>query len=307
MEYIDDGHSIMELNNLKAFVAVASNGSFSTAAERLHLTQPAVSKRISALEQALDTRLFDRIGRMPHLTEAGKALLPRAQAMIAAMEEIRRTLANLGDQVAGPLAMATSHHIGLHRLPGILRGYAARYPEVELDLHFMDSESACRLVEEGRIDLAVVTLPNTPSPLLELRLVWRDPLCFVVGHTHPLADRKRVPLETLLDYPAVLPERGTYTREILERQVAPTGRSIRTGLATNYLETLKMMTAVGLGWSLLPEILLDADLVAFQVPGQRLVRSLGIVAHRRRTLPHAAQAMIDTCLETVNDPPSAKR
>ncbi len=297
----------MELNNLKAFVAVANHGSFSSAGEALHLTQPAVSKRVAALEQALDTRLFDRIGRIPYLTEAGKALLPRAQAMIESMEDIRRTLANLGDQVAGPLVMATSHHIGLHRLPGILRRYVQHYPQVDLDLRFMDSETACRQVEDGAIDLAVVTLPIEPAPALEARPVWHDPLCFVVGRNHPLAGRKRVALKELLTYPAVLPEHGTYTREILEQRVTPIGLPIRTGLATHYLETLKMMTAVGLGWSLLPETLLDDELTVLQVPGQRLSRELGIVTHRKRTLSQAARRMIDACSGSLSDPPSATR
>nr|P96194.1 RecName: Full=Uncharacterized HTH-type transcriptional regulator in ibpB-leuC intergenic region [Azotobacter vinelandii]CAA72148.1 CynR protein [Azotobacter vinelandii] len=107
----------MDLASLNAFIAVAETGSFSEAGERLHLTQPAVSKRIAALEQQLQVRLFDRLGREVRLTEAGRALLPRAYRILSVLEDTRRALNNLNGDVSGRLTLATSHHIGLHRLP----------------------------------------------------------------------------------------------------------------------------------------------------------------------------------------------
>lgn len=107
----------MDLANLSAFIAIAETGSFSGAGERLHLTQPAISKRIAGLEQQLDVRLFDRLGREVTLTEAGRALLPRAYQILNVLDDTRRALTNLTGEVSGRLTLATSHHIGLHRLP----------------------------------------------------------------------------------------------------------------------------------------------------------------------------------------------
>src|SRR5690606_27196221 len=140
----------MDLEALQTFLAVAETGSFSRAAERVYLTQPAVSKRIAALETSLGTRLFDRIGRRVQLTEAGQALLARTRGILNELEDVRRSLTNLSGHVAGPLSLATSHHIGLHRIPGALKRFHARYPEVRLDLRFMDSEQACHAVKIGR-------------------------------------------------------------------------------------------------------------------------------------------------------------
>ncbi|MAK74254.1 MAG: LysR family transcriptional regulator, partial [Pseudomonadales bacterium] len=91
----------MDTANLQAFLAVAETGSFSRAAEQLHLTQPAVSKRIAMLEQQLDARLFDRIGRHVSLTEAGMALKPRAEQVLSLLNDTRRALSNLSSEVSG--------------------------------------------------------------------------------------------------------------------------------------------------------------------------------------------------------------
>jgi len=132
----------MDLANLNAFIAVAETRSFSLAAERLHLTQPAVSKRIAALEAQLDVRLFDRLGREIGLTEAGRALLPRAYQILNVLDDTRRALTNLNGDIGGRLSLATSHHIGLHRLPPLLRAFTRAHPQVSLDIRFLDSEVA---------------------------------------------------------------------------------------------------------------------------------------------------------------------
>ena len=113
----------MDIHALQAFTAVAETGSFSRAAELLFLTQPAVSKRIAGLEQEFDRRLFDRVGRRVDLTEAGHALLPHAQRILREVEESRQAIASLGGRIGGRLAIGTSHHMGLHRLPPVLRSF----------------------------------------------------------------------------------------------------------------------------------------------------------------------------------------
>src|SRR2546426_1778475 len=107
----------MDTQALAAFIAVAESASFSRAGEALHLSQPAVSKRIAALEEQLRSPLFDRVGRRIGLTDAGRALLPYAKRVLQDIEDGRRALSHLSDKVSGRLSIGTSHHIGLHRLP----------------------------------------------------------------------------------------------------------------------------------------------------------------------------------------------
>ena len=283
----------MDIASLKAFLAVAESRSFSRAAEQLFLTQPAVSKRVASLESELHTNLFDRIGRHVSLTEAGKTLLPRARRIMLELEDSLRTLANLSGKIHGALRFATSHHIGLHRLPETLQQYTKAHPDVRLDIAFMDSEAACRAVEQGEQELGIVTLPLHPPVQLETRPVWPDPLTVVIGKNHPLATKKRITLTELASHPAILPAPNTYTRQIAEQAFNALDLELDIALSTNYLETIRMLVTVGIGWSVLPETMLDKKLLAVRIKQLQLQRTLGIVVHRERTLSNAAKSLID--------------
>lgn len=282
----------METQNLLAFVRVAEAGSFSAAAEQLHLTQPAVSKRVAALEEQLAVKLFDRIGRQIRLTEAGRVLLPNAYHILQTVKETRRHLADLSGEVAGELSLATSHHIGLHRLPPILKEFVRQYPDVDLELSFLDSEKAYGEVLSGAVEVAVITLSPNPPPAIESRTVWEDPLRFVVSRNHPLASRDDISLVELSRFPAILPESTTYTAQLVKQLFD--GQSLPLGikLASNFLETIKMMVSIDLGWSVLPETLIDEQLCVLAVPDADLSRALGYIRHRERSMSNAAERFI---------------
>ena len=290
----------MDIPNLTAFVEVAETGSFSTASEHLYLTQPAISKRISALESELDIHLFDRIGRKVILTEAGNALLTRARSILQQIDDSKRAIQNLSGHIAGKLSIGTSHHIGLHRLPPVLRAFTHAYPEVELDLHFMDSEEACHAIEHGELELGIVTLPLDPAKTLKTYEVWPDPLDIVVNQSHPLMSLDKITPKQLASYSAILPTRGTYTRQIFEHTMRKHKLELKVGLSTNYLETIKMMVSVGLGWSVLPRSMLNKELKTLKIDGIKLERKLGIVWHSGHTLSNAAKAMSAMLKHDVN-------
>ena len=287
----------METQNLVTFIAVAESGSFTQAAESLHLSQPAVSKRITALEEQVGQPLLDRVGRQVTLTDAGRTLLPYAKKVLQDLEDGRRALSHLHEKVAGRLSIGTSHHIGLHRLPPVLRAFTQQYPEVDLDIHFMDSEVACQAVLAGKLELGIVTLPTQPLPQLQQRSVWDDPLSVVVAPGHPLLEKPRARLQDLAGHPAVLPDEATYTHRIVTRALQEHGLVPRIRLATNYLETLKMLVGIGLGWSVLPDSMIDGSIRQLPIPQLALHRELGAVWHERRTLSGAGMALLG-CLES---------
>ncbi len=290
----------MDIPNLNAFVAVADTGSFSAASEHLYLTQPAISKRISALEAELEIQLFDRIGRKVTLTEAGTALITHARNILQQVEDSKLAMKNLSGHIAGKLSIGTSHHIGLHRLPPVLRAFTHTYPEVELDLHFMDSEEACHSIEHGELELGIVTLPLEPAKVLNTYEVWPDPLDIVVNQSHPLTLLKKITPKQLSNYSAILPTRGTYTRQIFEHTMRKHKLELKVGLSTNYLETIKMMVNVGLGWSVLPRSMLNKELKTLRIEGIKLERKLGVVWHTGHTLSNAAKAMSDMLKHNIN-------
>ncbi|TWC42904.1 DNA-binding transcriptional LysR family regulator [Pseudomonas sp. SJZ079] len=282
----------MDLAALNAFIAIAETGSFSEAGERLHLTQPAVSKRIASLEQQLSVRLFDRLGREVSLTEAGRALLPRAYQILNVLEDTRRALTNLSGEISGRLTLATSHHIGLHRLPPLLRAFTRAHPQVALDIQFLDSEVAYDEILHGRAELAVITLaPETREPVRAVP-VWDDPLDFVAAPEHPLASNGEVSLADVARHPAVFPGGNTFTHHIVRRLFEAQGLVPNIAMSTNYLETIKMMVSIGLAWSVLPRTMLDEQVARLPLPGIQLSRQLGYILHTERTLSNAARAFM---------------
>lgn len=287
----------MDTANLIAFIKVAETGSFSQAAQQLFITQPAVSKRIRQLEQQLDSRLIDRKGKQVLLTQTGQALLPRARGILSNIQDMRQLIADMEGSPMGSLSMATSHHIGLHRLPPILRAFAASYPEVDLDLSFMDSEQACELIEQNVLELAVVTLPFENRPGLEFHKIWDDRLMVTCAKDHPLAQIPEPALQNLVKHPAVLPSHGTFTRQAIETAMVGILPQISINLETNYLETIKMMVSVGLGWSVLPYSMLDSSLVEIPMPDFYASRYLGIIINPDRSRSKATQAMLD-CIDS---------
>ncbi|GHB29695.1 LysR family transcriptional regulator [Salinicola rhizosphaerae] len=282
----------MDTQSLQAFIAVADTQSFSLAGEQLHLTQPAVSKRIATLEHQSGAKLFDRINRRVSLTEAGRLLLPRARQILQLVEDSRRQLHNLSGEVTGSLALATSHHVGLHRLPPVLKAFTQRYPSVNLEMQFLYSEQAYQAVVSGEAELAVVTLFPQTGPMIESTPVWTDQLRFVASPDHPLAREQRLPLSALVGHPAVLPGPNTFTRDLILGSFSAQSLHIDIALSTYYLETLKMMAGIGLGWSVLPESLIDEELVVLPVEHPPIIRRLGYLLHRERTLSNAGRAMI---------------
>ena len=273
------------------------------------------------------------------MTEAGKVFLTGAQRIYEAVRQSKDALTNLSSRVAGELCIATSHHIGLHRLPPILKHYVNQYPDVDLNLNFMDSESALQAVEQAQIELAVITLPQQTAANIKAYHIWDDPLAVAVGSSHPLlmehmqrtqkqseqrsTDKKTVngtsaqikshtavkaaksvakpvivdPHE-LSQYAAILPDKGTFTREIVDQYFSDLQINYQVKLSSNYLETIKMMVSVGLGWSVLPETMLDKNLTILTIEQFDVCRSLGIVHHASRTLSQPASKMFELVLKS---------
>ncbi len=291
----------MDTQNLEAFLLVAENGSFSLAAQQLHLTQPAVSKRVALLEEQLGTGLFDRIGRNTTLTEAGQALLPHARAVQRELEAARQSVRDLSGDVAGQLRIATSHHIGLHRLPSVLSQFSKAFNAVQIDIDFMDSEQAYERIMQGKAELAIVTLAPVREASLVTVPVWPDPLDFMVGIHHPLAGLRDLDLAALSEHPAILPGLNTYTGQIVAGLFNQHQLTLQVSMATNYLETIRMLASVGLGWTVLPRSMGDDTLATLAIDGIGIERTLGIVYHRGRTLSRAARAFTEVVRAPADD------
>ena len=291
----------MEINNLKTFLAVSEDGSFSKAADRMGVTQPAISKRVAQLEEQLGTKLFDRIGRSVSLTEAGNALISRSKLIVRHIEDTQRAIQNLTGTIEGSLSLATSHHIGLWRLPEVLKDYISQQPKVNLDLQFMDSAVAHERIIHGELEMAIVTLAPTTHEALVAEPIWQDDLVFVCSRDHVLAKKNNVTINEIAQHEAILPDMTTFTGRIVRTMFSELNLDLKISMSTNYLETIKMLIAVGLGWSVLPKSMISNDVLVLNVQPEAIItRKLGIIRHVKKTLSNAGNAFIEK-LRTSSD------
>jgi len=304
----------MDIQQLIAFTTIADLGSFSAAAAQLRLTQSAISKRIALLEVQVSQPLFDRINRTVQLTEAGQALLPRAQRIIREVEDTKRYMTDIKGLVTGSLSIATSHHIGLHRLPTVLKRFTEQYPDVHLQINFIDSEQANAAVLQGEFELALITLPQSfiddegqvdRNHDIQHYRIWSDPLAFVTNQQHPLAKKVSqglsVTLADLANYPAILPDPNTYTTQLIQNLFDEKKQALNISMTTNHLDAINMMISVGLGWSVLPLTLMNKNIIELPIKAPCLVRELGCIHHRERSLSNAARAMLTLLRKNSKD------
>ncbi|MCZ2720625.1 LysR family transcriptional regulator [Marinomonas sp. 15G1-11] len=277
---------------IKAFVTAAEENSFSLAAEKLHLTQPGISKRIQSLEDQLRCRLFDRIGRRIYLTEAGEVFLPHAYRLLQEARSGLTAVQNLSFVVAGQLSIATTQHIGLHHLAQPIRQYIANHPQVEFALDFINSKQAYGDVLQGKLELAIITEPSNIDEKLRFIPLWPEKLKFVCSKDHLLASHKRVSLASLSHFSGVLPGKSTYTRRLIDDLFNQEEVNLIASVPTNYLEAIKMLVAAGVGWSVLPENLIDDQLCILDIADAHIERSIGCLIHTERTLSNAAQVFL---------------
>ena len=281
----------MNLAAFEAFVKVMETGSISLAADQLFITQPAVTKRIHSLEDYFGVKLFESAGRGIQATHAANSLLPKVKGWLNELGDIHHTLSHEQSQVQGKLKIGTSHHIGLHHLPSHLTRYVQNFPEVTVDVHFVDSEQAHEQVLAGDLELAFLTLPPQGDARLSYVTIWNDPLVFVVAPFHPLAEKQNLSLEDLIQYPSLLPASQTYTSQITLAEFEKQGVKPKVTMSNNPLESIRMLVSIGLGWSVLPKTLLNQDLKQLDIPLE-MNRQLGMVWHPGRTQSKAAEALV---------------
>lgn len=281
----------MNLAAFDAFVKVMETGSISIAAEHLFITQPAVTKRIHSLEDYFGVKLFESAGRGIQPTHAAHSLLPKVKMWLNELGEIHHTLSHEQAQVQGRLKIGTSHHIGLHHLAEPLKRFVQLFPQVTLDVHFVDSEQAHEQVLAGELELAFLTLPPRGDDRLNYLTIWHDPLVFVAAPFHALAQQQQLHLEDLIAYPSLLPAAHTYTSQIMLAEFEKKGLKPQISMSNNPLESIRMLVSIGLGWSVLPKTLLNHELVQLDL-NLKLNRQLGMVWHPARIQSKAAAQLI---------------
>ena len=234
---------------LQVFHAVAELESFTRAAKRLHMTQPAVTFQVRQLEQHFNTRLFDREHNRIELTVAGRRVDQYAKRILALYGEMDGALRELTDDMAGTLMLGASMTIAEYDLPRLLVRFKEMLPEVNIKLLMSNTDGIVQMVIENRIDLGLVEGP-VHNRSLTVRRYDVDRLVIALRPGHPLAGEDRVPLEALRGVPLILREEGSGTREVFLEHARAAGFEIEDFDVTMELgspEAIKGAVAAGLG------------------------------------------------------------
>jgi len=289
----------VDLELLHTFVAVVRLQGMRRAAETLHLTQPAVSARIAALERQLEVQLFERRGRRLHLTSAGQVLLEESRGVLGAAEALERRLSSQRGRQSGTLRLATIDAVSIYLLPEIYLEFRRSHPEIELLVQVVDSRRVLAAVRRREVDLGFVALPGSGRPAAESQLrvvpIFEDVLVCVGSPAHPLAGRRRLDLGMLAAQPLILYSRGSHTRATLDRVFRAHGLSPLVAMETESPEAMKRLAEVGVGLAILPLAQVRADLEAgrlcrLEPHDARFSRTLAVVTRSGRPLePPAAR------------------
>lgn len=283
----------MELHQLRYFVAVAREGTFTRAAARLYISQPSLSEQVRKLELELGSPLFERLGRRLALTSAGVALLPHAERVLDEVEQARLRVREVLGLSRGRLAIGVLPSAAARLLPRFLAEFRHRHPGVELVLREEDlSVGVEDLVHEGVLDLAIIRLPTQRADL-DVRLLLREPMVLVAPPGHRLRGRRAVSLPELAEEPFVVMKAGTSLRELVEAICATAGFHPRVALESSQLASVVSLAQAGVGVTIVPEMAAGPDGAGIRISDASAYRELGVIWRQGQPLAPAAQAFLD--------------
>ncbi len=292
----------MDLYQLRSFYEVVREQSFTRAADKLFLTQPAISLQIKALEDELDEILLERNRRQLRLTPAGEILFAHTKAVLSRLEKAHDDIAALKQVLRGRLAIGTSDTNCTYVLPNVLAEFRARYPAVELDIRNRMSPEVGNLVLNNEVEFGLTTLPVKHRDLVSESLFeQRDVL--ICPPNHALGKRRRIGLKQLAEYPFLALERGSTSRQLLDEVFQQQGLTLQVEMTLGGIEIIKRYVEIGLGIALVPAVAVEAEVAAGKVCAIRVnglaKRQIGLIEHRQRRRSPATEAFLALLREFV--------
>ena len=288
----------MNFDEIRAFVSIARLGGFTRAADRLHRSQPAISRRITLIERELGAPLLERTRGGVGLTEAGRAFLPFAEAVLSAIEDGRQAARAVIDERRGAVSLALVGTLADSNIVEVLRRFAQRSKSVELDLRTATSEEVSGLVRRGEVTLGLRYFADEQGGL-NSRIVGEERLLTICSADHPLAgkrvSKKALAAERWVSFPLA---RGRESLgRILERQLAGAGLDEPRVTVIDSLTAQKRLVQAGFGVALVPESSVRDELKLgtlkeLNIPAVRAAVPVVLVHRRSGYLNPAAQALI---------------
>jgi DNA-binding transcriptional LysR family regulator len=272
------------LDQLQTFMNVVELGSFSAAADKLKLSQPAVSQQVRHLEKGLGVRLIERAGKRAKPTSAGAELLKHAYHIDQMVAAARESMIPHAEGVTGSVRLGTGATACIYFLPTCLRELRRRFPDLEIIVNTGSSDDILRQLEQNLIDVAVVTLP-APGRMFDVHPLLEDEFVLIAPRAEGIPEK--VTPAALARRTLVLHESGANTRRLVDKWFAKGNQAAKPAMELDSVEATKQLVAAGLGLGIVPAMALPprstSGLVSHPL-SPRLVRKLGLVVRRDKRL-----------------------
>lgn len=295
----------MEFRQCKIFAIAAQHLSFRKAAEELGYVQSNVTTQIKQLEEELQVRLFERIGRQVYLTPNGKRLQEHVHRLLQQVQAAKEDLLP-GQELRGEIFIGAGESLCVYRLPAVLREYRRRYPHVELHLECNSSQNFPSMLRDNRIDLTFSLAQVSHLPDIVTTVLLEEVMVLVADPQHPLAAKMQVLPEDLAGHGFILTEKPCGYRSLIIDMLSEF--HVATGPVLEFASTgaIKECVAIGLGVSIVPQIVVEQDLamgrlVALPWRGPQLEVKTQMMYHREKWLSPPLQAFVSLAKEMINE------
>ena len=289
----------MEDHKLKVFCTVAETKSFSKTSEIIHLTQPAVSLQIQALEEMYETKLFDRSSSKVTLTPAGEVLYKYAKDILALYVSAEKVIGEMTGLVKGSITIGAGSTIGNYLLPSVISDFRKAHPKIKVHLFVANMQRVIELLNAGNINLGLVEGDVKRQKMVVEKLI-SDELLVIVPIHHPWSKRKDVSVAELIDEPFILREAGSGTRQTIEKFFARHGitpQNMKVSMVLGSTQAIKEAVENGLGvsiisrWSARKELKFGT-LHTLNFKEEKMVRNFSLLTHRNSVSSHAIEEFL---------------
>ncbi len=293
------------LRHLRAAVGVSKSGSFSAAAQALHISQPALSHAISELEGQLGLILFDRTSRSVKQTEVGKSFVEEARRLLVDFDRMLQEVGDIALSKRGRVVVSCITSVAGRVLPLALSRCALAYPQVAVTVQDNVAMQVLSAVQAGDADFGLTIQPAELPDSMQFEPLHKDPFYFVCPKTHRFAKKRQVTWKALQDEHLISLSTSSCTHHLLSEELARQEVSVAHCTLVYHLSTVHGMLEAGFGVAVLPKIALPVaghpTLLSIPLVEPVLYRTIGVYRRRDRALSPAATAFLEVVREVLQD------
>lgn len=297
-----------DLSDLQAMVAVVEQGGFRAAALTLNLSQPALSRRVAKLEQALDAKLFERTTRRVSLTLVGREFFDKAVEILNGVEASLHNISGISLRHYGEVAVACVPSVAHHMLPPVLRRFHDEFPKIRIRVIDEGSAEVLSHVLRGGCDFGVNFLGGQ-EPGIDFEPILRERFVLACPPDHPLARKRTVDWDDIGAHPYMTVAQTSGNRLLLDRARRPADQRVPGFIEVQHVSTLLEMVKAGLGVAVVPQLAMhDGDgLRAVPLKNQNLHRTLGVIRRAGHVLSPGAERLVELLKQSLARRPAAAK